>query len=726
LFPIAFAWSLGTLLFRKFALSLHRGEQWLLSFIAGSACLSAIVLALCAVNMARKSVYLVLGLPAIVCALYVGAHRRRAEPLPALQPTWKWLLIAVFTIVSVFHFLQAIAPEPNPSDITKHLSSIDQAHGFNRLPSPPDLAEIPLLVAFAFGRHPASALMSLALVASLALLMLYFGRMIGHPLMGVFAALLAYAFPMSGVSAGALFTLFYVLHMRDRQGALPAPDLAPRRRAATQKRMWSKLVKVYVGIASSRWASHAKRVPWRPIIVASFILWFARSGLTVYFSGDDFANMHWAWQKPVAHILQENLSVWSSGYRPMGALVYRLLFGAFGLHAAAFRILFFTLMLVNSFLLYRVAAAIATREVGWLAALLVCFNAAFDELYFNGGTIYDILCFTFYFLALDLYIRTRKNGAYLTPVKLIAFLALYLCALNSKEMAVTLPPILLGCELIFGNCWIPQTADVGRQWIARRIPIVLSGLMTIAFVFGRFSGSSALTGNDAYRVHLSVETYLSALAHYFGALAYLPGLLSPASTALLLVLLLAIGMVARERSMIFAVFFLMVAPMPIAFVALRGGYVMYIPAFGIALYLAVLLVKIRQALLTRLRKTNVEPSAMATAATFLLCTVALARFHSSHPLPVLSSQDFWVKTAVEQVAKTPLNLHEGSRILFLDDPLRKDEGIVLVYIFRLYYRIHDLTVDRMKSIPETPNQAAIDAYDLLLHYDATGIVAVKR
>jgi len=207
-------------------------------------------------------------------------------------------------------------------------------------------------------------------------------------------------------------------------------------------------------------------------------------------------------------------------------------------------------------------------------------------------------------------------------------------------------------------------------------------------------------------------------------------LLSAVSTALLLLVLAAISLVARERSMIFAVFFLMVAPLPVAFVALRGGYVMYIPAFGIALYLAVLLVKIRQVLLTRLRRNNAELSAtaksIATAATFLLCTVALLRFHSSHPLPVLKSRDFWVKTAVEQVAKTPLNLHEGSRILFLDDPLDRDEGIVLVYIFRLYYRIHDVTVDRMKSIPEKLDQATIDSYDLLLHYDATGIVTVKR
>jgi hypothetical protein len=717
-FAIATAWALGTLLFRKFAVSFHRGEQWLLSFIAGSACLGAMVLALGAMNMARKGVYLALGLLAIVWALIVwalsiGGPRPSVAPLPALQPKWKWLLIVVFSIASVFYFLQAIAPEPNPSDLTNRLSSMDQAHGFDRLHSFPDVAELPLLVAFAFGRHPAAALVNSTVLASLALLVLYCGRRIGHPLVGVFGALLVYASPV-GTPAAALISLFYVLHFRDRQGVLPGPDVARRPR----------LAKVYSAIASSRWAAALKWLPWRAIIVASFLLWFARSGLTIYLTNDDVANMHDAWQKPMARIIQENFSVWSSGYRPLGALVYRLLFGWAGLHAAPYRILCYILMLLNCLLMYRVAARMATREVGWLVALLACYNAGFEDLYFNGGTIYDILCFTFYFLALDFYVRIRKNGLYLTPGGLVAFLLLYLCALNSKEMAVTLPPVLLGCELIFGKDWLPRTPEVRRAWIARWMPIALSGLMTIAFVFGRFSNSSPLTGNDGYRVHLGMQTYLSALAHYIGVLVSLPGLMGVRFAALLLVLLATIGLLARERSMIFALFFLMVAPLPVIFVALRGGYVMYIPAFGIALYLACLLVKIREALWTLLRWNTANP--ILPAATFLLCTLALIRVHGSHPLPVFHSQDFWVKNAVEQVAKAHLNIHEGSRILFLDDPIDKDQGMALISIVRLYYRTHDVTVDRVKSMPVKLDQAAMDSYDTLLHYDQTGIATVRR
>src|SRR5260370_30365531 len=88
-FAIAASWALGTLLFRKLAIAFHRGEQLLLSFIAGLACLSALVLALRAVNMPRKGANLALELPATVRALLNGAPRQHSAPLPVLRPLSK-------------------------------------------------------------------------------------------------------------------------------------------------------------------------------------------------------------------------------------------------------------------------------------------------------------------------------------------------------------------------------------------------------------------------------------------------------------------------------------------------------------------------------------------------------------------------------------------------------------------------------------------------------------
>src|SRR5207247_404654 len=68
----------------------------------------------------------------------------------------------------------------------------------------------------------------------------------------------------------------------------------------------------------------------------------------------------------------------------------------------------------------------------------------FADLYLNTGTIYDLLSFTFYFLALRMYV----GGEELRGWRLAGFLALYGCALNSKEAAATLPLVLMGDELI--------------------------------------------------------------------------------------------------------------------------------------------------------------------------------------------------------------------------------------------------------------------------------------
>src|ERR1700674_3871925 len=89
---------------------------------------------------------------------------------------------------------------------------------------------------------------------------------------------------------------------------------------------------------------------------------FARISLRAGFTSDDMLNLYQAWEKPVLRLLRENLVYFSSGYRPLGALFYRVMFGVAGLNPLPFRIVVLALLLVNLYLLYRVAAATATRE----------------------------------------------------------------------------------------------------------------------------------------------------------------------------------------------------------------------------------------------------------------------------------------------------------------------------------------------------------------------------
>ena len=107
-------------------------------------------------------------------------------------------------------------------------------------------------------------------------------------------------------------------------------------------------------------------------------------------------------------------------------------------------------MLLNLWLAYLVFTRIGgSREIGAIATLLYCFHGKFDYLYYNAGSMYDVFCFLFFFLALLIYLRARVEGRFLGVWETLGFLVCLVCALNSKEMAATLPVIVLVYELIF-------------------------------------------------------------------------------------------------------------------------------------------------------------------------------------------------------------------------------------------------------------------------------------
>jgi hypothetical protein len=419
----------------------------------------------------------------------------------------------------------------------------------------------------------------------------------------------------------------------------------------------------------------------------------------------------------VPRLLGENLLFFSSGYRPLGALAYRLIFAVGGLQALPFRIVVLALLLLNLYLIYRVAAAAANREIGILAALLLCFSASFADLYYNTGTIYDVLCFTFYFSALALYAGVRKHDRWLTPRQLALFLVFYICALNSKEMAVTLPPVLLLYELLLCHPGTPP-----RAWLRRWTPLASITLITLPYMFGKLTGSSPLIGNESYQLHISRAVYFTSLAHYLGLLAQAPGALTAEVCALILLLLVAAAVLARERCLLFALLFTLIAPLPVLFVPLRGGaYAVYIPAFGVALYFAATLVFVRDRMVARFTPRPLAPIALE-AVTFLLCMVALIRFHGYHSLS--PPQAGLMEPLVVKLAELRTRVPAPARILFLDDPFTTDEWTPL-FVCRLYFHNKNLVADRIKMLPYKPDQAAIDSYDVIFTYSGGRYIRVK-
>ncbi len=175
-------------------------------------------------------------------------------------------------------------------------------------------------------------------------------------------------------------------------------------------------------------------VPVGAIAILAYYLYFTLPGLKLYFDNDDMMNLYFAWSKPVLE-----------SYRPLGALFYRGMFAIFGFNPLPFRIACLVLGAVNIGLCYWFASlATASARIAALAALLFAFHSRMMEVWFRTAVIYDLLCFTFFYLAVCLYMQRRKRGVFRSAAVIVCFLA----ALAAKEIAVVLPVILVAWELM--------------------------------------------------------------------------------------------------------------------------------------------------------------------------------------------------------------------------------------------------------------------------------------
>lgn len=105
------------------------------------------------------------------------------------------------------------------------------------------------------------------------------------------------------------------------------------------------------------------------------------------------------------------------------------------------------------------------------------------NLVFRGSFIYDVLCGFFYFAALPYYIRIRQKGVALCPGQVAIFLALYVCALNSKDMAVSLPVIVFIYEALKCPRLGTWKEFAWHNWYVA-IPSFVAALVTAIYICG--------------------------------------------------------------------------------------------------------------------------------------------------------------------------------------------------------------------------------------------------
>lgn len=162
------------------------------------------------------------------------------------------------------------------------------------------------------------------------------------------------------------------------------------------------------------------------LLITAYFLALAGQGLSAGFTTDDVENLTTYWNQSPAALLKAVVFYFSPSYRPLGGLFfYRPLFAFAGFHPLPYRLLCFALLLVNLGLLYlAIRSVTASSEIAALTTLIGAFHPRLVDLYWKNGTVYDILCFTFYFGALAYYARARLTGPIVDLRKMAVFLGL--------------------------------------------------------------------------------------------------------------------------------------------------------------------------------------------------------------------------------------------------------------------------------------------------------------
>ena len=449
--------------------------------------------------------------------------------------------------------------------------------------------------------------------------------------------------------------------------------------------------------------------------IATYFWRLVRPSLHLYFSPDDLMNLYRAWDAPLHQLVRDNLLFFlaSPFYRPLAEAWYRVVFSFAGFRPLPFHAALLAILFVNIWLTYALARRLSgSRETGTVAALVGCYQVRLAALYFDTGYIFDVLCYCFYFAAFLLYVRVRQQDRLPGIAETAAVWLLYCCALSSKELAVTLPLFLLIYEVLYpGVKW--------RAAFQQCRVVIVTGLTTAVFLVGRSLGSETLLANAAYRPAFTPQQFLETSRHFLGDMTAVEDRFRAAWVLPVWVVLFAIAWGFRSRTLKFAWLFLMLSPLPVAFIWPRGAAQYYVPWFGWVLYLAALLVGAAAWVTQRFWKEGYWLPRIRGAVLLLVLAAVLYPYYKrlgwQHTALSESFEAPHVAAMVSQLHRLVPVLPRGARLYFRNDPVDPDL-YDLLFLVRLSYHDASLTVDRARQMKEPPTKEQLAHYDHVFDY----------
>ncbi len=465
----------------------------------------------------------------------------------------------------------------------------------------------------------------------------------------------------------------------------------------------------------------------------AWFLFFNWDGLRVHFALDDIGNMAHYYRDGPWWLAASQFLPWRGYYRPMGGLFYVPILHFAGLNPVPYQAALLLLLLANVYLIHRFARLLGSGELAAaLAALAACYHSGLSNLYYNAAFVYDALCCFFYLATLVYYLRIRNAGRLPRLRDKAVLLALFLCALNSKEMAVTLPVMLLVYEWIYHRPphWKRTVWQRGALVAWLRGPAqtaLLAALLCAVDVFGKVWGAEPLIQAEGYHPVFTLQRVRAFQRMSLGDLLF--GWGSGWGGILLLFALLAYLAWRRagRRELRFLWWFLLVTPLPIEFLAGKSQACLYVPMVGWAIFGASVFADLALAAAGALeREALFRPlGRQALVALLVLAGVlAWARLNldrknvEAKPRMAALGRESW--EVIQQFRAANPRVRPGGSVAFLDDPFHSWD---MLFVAELWFRDRSLRIHVAREGPLAPQDLA--KMDAIFTFQAGKLVQLK-
>lgn len=251
---------------------------------------------------------------------------------------------------------------------------------------------------------------------------------------------------------------------------------------------------------------------------------------------------------------------------------YWILFRFFDLNPAAYHCLMWSVHGANTALVYFLLERFTQSRFGAaIGSMLFASQAVFAKIYWDFGTIFELMAAFFSFLGLFQWTSERRGWSRV----LLASVMLVL-AMKGKEMALAMPLIWLSYDLVL------------RKNMSRRMAVhwILPGFLALCYGLTR-AGTRGTLLTDPYYMDISASTLVSSFAAYFNMLfgtnfrweIWFIGF----------VLLLLVFALLRNRLALFFQSYVFLAFLPVIFlINHRYAFYWYIPFLGICGLAAIL------------------------------------------------------------------------------------------------------------------------------------------